>query len=296
MYMTSKLSSKTNTHSRKVLILGSGYIASHLNTTLLSVGHSVKMLDSKSTNYHDERVFWRELNFEFEPDIVINCSGFTGRPNIDEAESKKEECWRLNVTSPLRCAELTAQLGKRYIHIGSGCIYTGYDASYTEEDAPNFGLFDNESSFYSKTKHAFEVMTRHLPITIVRIRMPISSIHDDRSYLSKIRKYNDLIDYKNSKTYIPDLCNFVIELINKQNTLEYKYDIYNVVNPNPLSTSDVVKIMKKHGKDNPNWKFVDIADIPIIAGRSNCILDDSKVKKIIEMRDERDILEEVLND
>lgn len=296
MYMTSKLSSKKSTHKLKVLILGSGYIASHLNTALLSVGHIVKVLDSKTTNYHDDRVFWRELNFNFEPDIVINCSGFTGRPNIDEAESKKEECWRLNVTSPLRCAELATKLGKRYIHIGSGCIYTGYDSNYSEEDSPNFGLFSDESSFYSKTKHAFEVMAQHLPITIARIRMPISSMHDERSYLSKIRKYNELIDYKNSKTYIPDLCNFIIEIINRNDALEYAYSIYNVVNPNPLSTSDVVAIMKKYGKDNPNWKFVDIKDIPIVAGRSNCVLDDSKVKNIIKMRDERYILEEVLND
>ena len=294
--MTSKISSKKNIHNRKILILGAGYIANHLNVRLLSDGHLVKMLNSKTTNYHDDKIFWRELNFDFDPDIVINCSGFTGRPNIDEAESKKSECWRLNVTSPLRCAELTTRQGKKYIHIGSGCIYTGYDKEYTEEDEPNFGLFDNESSFYSKSKHAFELLSQNLPITIIRIRMPISGMHDERSYLSKIAKYDDLIDYKNSKTYIPDLCSFVSILASDKNNFEYKYQIYNVVNPNPLSTSEVVELMRKYGKHNPNWKFVDIDSIPIIAGRSNCILDDSKVKNIMKMRNERDILEEVLRD
>lgn len=294
--MTSNLSSTKNTLSRRVLILGNGYIANHLNVALLNEGHIVKMLSSKTVNYHDEKVFWRELNFDFEPDIVINCSGFTGRPNIDEAESKKSECWRLNVTSPLRCAELSTRQAKRYIHIGSGCIYTGYDVEYKEEDAPNFGLFDDESSFYSKSKHAFELLSQNLPITIIRIRMPISSTHDERSYLSKILKYDDLIDYTNSKTYIPDLCAFVSTLVDSRNKFDYKYEIYNVVNSNPLSTSEVVKIMKKHGKENPNWKFVNISNIPIIAGRSNCVLDNSKVKNIMNIRDERDILEEVLRD
>lgn len=294
--MTSKPLLKKNTTSRNVLILGNGYIANHLHTHLVKIGHAVKVLDSKTTNYHNPKIFWRELNFEFCPDVVVNCSGFTGRPNIDEAESKKSECWRLNVTSPLRCAELTTDLGKHYIHIGSGCIYTGYDKDFTESDSPNFGLYDDNSSFYSKTKHAFEVMSEHMPISIARIRMPISSMHDDRSYLSKIRKYDKLINYKNSKTYIPDLCKFVSELIDRIKTAEYKYNIYNVVNPNPLSTSEVVDIMKSYNKDNPNWSFVDIENIPIIAGRSNCVLDHSKVSEIITMRDERDILKEVLND
>lgn len=294
--MTSKTSSKKNTHPPKILILGSGYIATHLRTALTNSGFIVKMISSKTVNYHDEKIFWRELNFEFDPDFVVNCSGFTGRPNIDEAEGKKKECWELNVASPCRCAELTTKVGKRYIQIGSGCIYTGYDADFTESDEPNFGLFNDESSFYSKTKHAFEVMTSHLPISIIRIRMPITALHDDRSYLSKILKYDKLIDYKNSKTYIPDLCEFVATLIKKKEELPYEYNIYNVVNPNPLTTSEVVDIMKKHNKHNPNWSFVGIENIPIIAGRSNCVLDDSKIKQFIKMRDERDILEEVLND
>ena len=29
-----------------------------------------------------------------ERNVIINCSGFTGRPNVDEGESKKEECWK----------------------------------------------------------------------------------------------------------------------------------------------------------------------------------------------------------
>lgn len=294
--MTSKNLLKKNTIKRKILILGNGYIGNHLNSSLITEGHTVKILDSRETNYHDAKTLWYELNFNFEPDIVINCSGFTGRPNIDEAELKKEECWRLNVTSPLRCAELTTSLGKQYIHIGSGCIYTGYTKEFSESDVPNFGLYTDNSSFYSKTKHAFEVGSAHLPINILRIRMPISSLHDTRSYLSKIKKYDTLIDYKNSKTYIPDLCEFTSALIHQLNTSVYQHEVYNVVNPTPLTTSEVVDIMTKYSRNNPNWKYVDISEIPIATGRSNCVLDNSKVSSIIKLRTEQEILEEVLND
>lgn len=285
-----------STSKHKVLILGNGYVGNHIKDTLTSNGFTVKIVDSKTVNYHDRKIFWQELNFNFEPDVVINCSGFTGRPNIDEAESKKEECWNLNVISPLQCAELTTKAGKRYIHIGSGCIYTGYEKEYTEEDSPNFGLFENESSFYSKSKHAFEMHSKHLPITIIRIRMPISGLHDTRSYLSKIKKYDKLIDYTNSKTYIPDLCEFTRILIENFSPENYKYELFNVVNPNPLKTSEVVEIMKKYNRHNPKWSYADISDIPIVAGRSNCVLDNTKAASVMKFRTEQEILEEVLND
>jgi dTDP-4-dehydrorhamnose reductase len=294
--MTSKPLLKKNTIKRKILVLGNGYIGNHIANTLMSEGHTVKILDSKIIDYHNPKTFWYELNFNFEPDVVVNCSGFTGRPNIDEAESKKEECWRLNVTSPLMCAKLTTDLGKHYIHIGSGCIYTGYEKTFTEDDTPNFGLYDDVSSFYSKTKHAFEVLSNHLPINILRIRMPISGLHDARSYLSKIKKYNSLIDYTNSKTYIPDLCAFTSALIHDVYHMSYTHQLYNVVNPNPLTTKEVVRIMEKYSRNNPDWEFVNIEEIPIIAGRSNCVLDNTKASYIMKMRDEQEILEEVLND
>lgn len=293
--MISEPSSKKNTILSKILILGNGYIGNYLQSYLSIQGHTVKIVDSSDLDYHNRRDLWMELIANYDPLIVINCSGFTGRPNIDEAESKKDLCWHLNVTSPFQCAELCQKAGKRYIHIGSGCIYTDYTKEYTEEDAPNFGLFDNESSFYSKTKHAFELMTRHLPVKIVRIRMPISSLNDSRSYLSKIKKYNKLIDYKNSKTYIPDLCIFVNKLISNPDTKWTEQDIYNVVNPEPLDTKSLVQIVNSFGEGNPEWEFVPIENIPIIAGRSNCVLNNEKAMKIHRMRSEKEILQEVLN-
>jgi hypothetical protein len=54
--------------------------------------------------------------------------------------------------------------------------------------------------------------------------------------------------------------------------------------------------MEKYSRNNPEWEFVNITEIPIIAGRSNCVLDNTKAASIMNMRDEQEILEEVLND
>ena len=280
----------------KLLILGGdGYIAQHLKNHLEEY-FIVKCISSKDVNYHDKRTLWRYLCIDFSPTHVINCSGFTGRPNIDEAENKKDVCWKLNVTSPLMVASICDRLAIRYIHVGSGCIYSGYDKNYTEEDTPDFGLWSDESSFYSKTKHAFELVTEHIPVKHVRIRMPLSSIQDERSYLSKIKKYNNLIDYRNSKTYVKDLCGFIQALIKDSKINWFVNEKFNVVNPDPLYTSEICGMMNKHGMGNDNWNYVPMDEIPIKAGRSNCVLNGTKVNKIYQMRTEEEAIEEILNE
>jgi dTDP-4-dehydrorhamnose reductase len=274
-------------NSGKILILGAGYLGNKIGNTLDEKGADVEVLASSVVNYHDKKTLWRAL-LNYSPDVVINCSGFTGRPNIDEAESKKEECWEYNVRSPLQVAKLCNQIGIKHIHVSSGCIYTGYEKDFTEKDIPNFGLW-NDSSTYSKTKHAYEFLSKDLASKIVRIRMPISG-DNARCYLSKIRNYDNLINFINSKTYIPDLCEFVATLIGSETTTWDEQDVYNVVNPEPLNTSAITTIMKYVGLDNPNWKFVDLADIPIVAPRSNCVLDSTKAESIMPLRTELEAL------
>lgn len=291
--MRSESSSRTSLNKKKILILGSGYLGGkiykHLTDIYIGEEPAVYLVKAgtKSLNYHDRKTFWKMLH-NLEPDVVINCSGFTGRPNIDEAESKKEECWRLNVTSPLQVAELCHKAGVRLIHVSSGCIYTGYDKVFTEEDKPNFGIW-NDSSFYSKTKHAFEDLSVGHPMDILRIRMPLSG-DNERCYLSKIKNYDKLIDYANSKTYIPDLCGFIAALIDIENRPWKEQEIYNIVNPEPLTTSQVCEIMFFAKQHNPNWDFVPIEEIPILAPRSNCILDSSKAATIYPLRTELEAL------
>jgi dTDP-4-dehydrorhamnose reductase len=291
--MKSNPSSKTNTN-KQILILGGGYIGSHLNHHLIKAGYVTKVITANDVNYHDKKTFWNFVVRDFTPAYVINCSGFTGRPNVDEGESKKELCWLLNVLSPMQCADVCAANGIRYIHIGSGCIYTGYDKDYAEEDAPNFGLFDTASSFYSKTKHAFEVMSKNHPVKIIRIRMPISKLSDSRSFLTKIKNYNNIIDFKNSKTYIPDLCKFVEVLLENETLNWTSQDIYNVVNPHPLTTLEVMIIMKEFGLHNPDWKIVKINELDLKTGRSNCVLSNEKASALLTFRPESDIIKEAL--
>lgn len=276
--------------NEKVLILGGGYIGNHLQEYLKDY-YSCNLVRKSDLNYHDHRVLMRYVSNN-NIGLVINAAGFTGRPNVDEGELKKSECWDLNVDIPLNINRSCNDVGVKYFHISSGCIYDGYSKNFTESDEPNFGLF-NESSFYSKSKHAFELMSREMSNKIIRIRMPITPDDNPRNYLNKILKYDNLIEFKNSKTYIPDLCIFIDNLIQYDSVqLTTGQDIYNVVNSEPLWTSELCKLMKSYDVNNENWSFVDISKLDIKAPRSNCVLSGEKANKVYKMRTESEIIKE----
>lgn len=290
--MTSKNQSK---NPNNILILGGGYIGRELFYSLLGE-YVVALRQKRELNYYDQNELSKFI-LNNDISIVINCFGFTGIPNVDEAEIKKNECWDLNVVKPLKIVDTCNKLGVKYIHISSGCIYSGYEKDFTENDSPNFGLFDH-SSFYSKSKHAFETLTENNDLKIIRIRMPICyDIKNRRNYLSKIMKYPNLIDKRNSKTFIPDVGGFIKALINC-NISWIGQNIYNVVNPDPLSTHEVVDLLNsgnkgKWDKLDPNW--VSMSELDILAPRSNCILDNTKASKIYKFDTETEYMWRIMN-
>lgn len=274
--MTSEISSKKNTNPTNVLILGAGYVGTELFSWVNKEKNNYWLYSRKNLDYSDQSTLSKFLlNNKIE--YVINCSGFTGRPNVDEGEIKKKECWELNVLLPLKISKICKALNINYIHISSGCIYSGYEKEFTEEDAPNFGLYDH-SSFYSKSKHAFETLNDYG--CTIRVRMPFGDDLHERSFITKILKYDNLVNYKNSKTYLPDLCNF-IEYIVDNSINANKIGVINFVNPEAKDTEFLVERMKFFNSyQNKNWKFVDIKDINITAPRSNCVLSIDKLKSM----------------
>jgi dTDP-4-dehydrorhamnose reductase len=266
--------------SKKIVILGNGYVGKNLYDRLLFPGpgkksYDVKIEKRKLLNYNDVKSLEAYLDRE-KPDYVINCSGFTGRPNVDEGELKQELCFELNTFGPLRVSNLCKIKNINYIHISSGCIYTGYDKPWEEDDEPNFGLFDEDSSTYSKSKHAFELGCDWG--LILRVRMPFCDILHDRSFITKIYKYDNLIDRVNSKTYIPQLLDFIEHFVSNDYEAKEK-DILNFVNPEALSTARVTQMMEKFDVVNPDWDWVHYCDLDTVAHRSNCVMSTDKLEE-----------------
>jgi|TARA_R110000787_G_scaffold43564_2_gene106756 dTDP-4-dehydrorhamnose reductase len=259
---------------KRVLICGNGYVGGYVFAQLSKNTSLEVALESKATlDYTDEyylRDYIKEQNFDY----LINAQGYTGRPNVDAAERDKEACWKYNVQVPVMFNTVCRDLHVQPIHITSGCIFTGYEKAWSEADEPNFGVFNPDASFYSTSKHAFESVSDN-GITI-RIRMPFCDTLNERSYLTKIHKYDNLISAVNSKTYIPELVDFIEQIIED----EHKgHDVVHFTNPEPLETAGAVELMREYGLENENWSWVDLKDLNLAAGRSNCILDTTKLKE-----------------
>lgn len=269
------------TMKNNILIIGNGFVGKKMynylnsnNFTNSEIYHlySLKYFDQTGgINVIENSIICNHI------DYVINCVGYTGSPNVDGCEDNKEDTWYLNVVFPTIVAGLCAKYKAKLINISSGCVYSGYDKEYTEECTPNYGLFTDNSSWYSKTKHACELSLKQYDNAFnFRIRMPITGdVTESKNYLTKILKYNNLIDFVNSKTVIEDLLDFTQRFIITDKNNDLPSGNYNVVNPIPLSTEKVTNILDDYGLWNPHWKWIDLSELykSTKCGRSNCVLD-----------------------
>jgi len=287
----------------KVIVLGNGYIGKMTYKHLTSTMTDFDVVTLSKYPYINPEARREELftalNSEFngyEQKWLVNCVGYTGKPNVDACENDKQACWDLNVTFPTILAEFCSQKNIKIINISSGCIYDGTER-YTEDDEPNFGVSSETSSWYSRTKHAAELCLSAYPnVYTLRIRMPIcNDFNSSKNYLTKLLKYNNLLQETNSKTVIEDLTHMVNRLINIRTV---PTGIFNCVNPDPLSTKEVTEILDKYGMWNPHWKFIDYSQLKehITANRSNCVLSvDKAVEYGLEFPSERESLNRILS-
>jgi len=293
----------------KIIVLGNGYIGSkaykYLFETIGSIHDVVQLCDYEYNNPHQlKETLFKNILSQFtniQEKWIVNCVGYTGKPNVDACEDNKQICWDLNVTFPTILAQFCAQYGIKIINVSSGCIYDQENeitTPFTEEDYPNFGINCATSSWYSKTKHAAELnLQNYNNVYTLRIRMPIcNDFNSAKNYLCKILKYSNILEETNSKTVIEDLLFVINKIINIE---DFPSGVYNCVNPDPLPTSEVCKILEKHGMWNPHWKFIDYKQLKehIVANRSNCILSVEKLRERgLEMPSERDSLLRILSE
>ncbi|HCW32624.1 MAG: putative rhamnose biosynthetic enzyme 1-like, 3,5-epimerase/4-reductase [Candidatus Peregrinibacteria bacterium GW2011_GWE2_39_6] len=270
----------------KFLIYGKGFLGHHFLNYLRSQKEEVEFGTADIGNLEQIR---HDL-LTYRPDIVLNCAGKTGRPNVDWCEDHKEETLYSNVTGPLILWHTCHEMSVRLVHLGSGCVYSGdnHGQGFRETDAPNF--FD---SFYSSTKAWSEQMLKPFPLLQLRLRMPIDKQPGPRNFISKITKYEKIINIQNSMTVVEDLLFASYELIKRKKT-----GIYNMTNPGAI---DHVTILKMYQEIvDPNFKFEvmsleEMYQKYAIAKRSNCVLNTEKLaNEGIQMRPIKEAIRDCL--
>ncbi|KFZ00250.1 hypothetical protein V500_01119 [Pseudogymnoascus sp. VKM F-4518 (FW-2643)] len=267
------MATTTTTEKPSYLIWGgAGWVAGHLKTLLESQG---KTVTTTTVRMQNREAVIAELQ-RVKPTHVLNCAGCTGRPNVDWCEDNKEDTIRSNVIGTLNLADCCFLEKVHLTVFATGCIYT-YDEKhpiggpgYLETDKANF-----DGSFYSETKaHVEEVMKTYPNVLILRLRMPVSDDLHSRNFVTKISKYERVVDIPNSNTLLHDLLPASILLAEHQET-----GIYNFTNPGAISHNEVLTLFKQYVRPDFTWKNFSLEEQAkvIKAGRSNCKLDTTKL-------------------
>ncbi|KAF5734460.1 bifunctional dTDP-4-dehydrorhamnose 3 5-epimerase/dTDP-4-dehydrorhamnose reductase [Tripterygium wilfordii] len=214
------------------------------------------------------------------PSHVFNAAGVTGRPNVDWCESHKVETIRTNVVGTLTLADVCREKGLVLINYATGCIFE-YDAGhplgsgvgFKEEDTPNF-----TGSFYSKTKAMVEELLKNYEnVCTLRVRMPISSdLSNPRNFITKITRYEKVVDIPNSMTILDELLPISIEMAKRNLT-----GIWNFTNPGVVSHNEILEMYRDYIDPNFTWKNFNLEEQAkvIVAPRSNNELDSSKLNQ-----------------
>jgi dTDP-4-dehydrorhamnose reductase len=290
-----------------IALLGaSGYIGQAFANILRERGRNFIALSRRDVDYtrFDALYPWLREN---KPEFLINCSGYTGKPNVDACELHKAETLEGNALLPQMLAQACEATNTPWGHISSGCIFSGAKIlengtlraekdmtkpemrelieknpsairGFTETDTPNFSFRDGPCSFYSGTKALGEEAVADAPQCFIwRLRIPFDEFDGARNYLSKVQRYSKVYDNVNSISHRADFVRACLDTWE----LRAPFGIYNVTNPGWITTRHVVELIEKILKPAKKFEFwasdEEFYKVAAKTPRSNCVMDVSKL-------------------
>lgn len=308
-----------------IFLLGhNGYIGSAFVNALEEAGIPWRPFPVKRIRADSLTAVLKTLRQD-KPSLVINAAGFTGRPNVDECETKKNETLEANLLLPVVLASACAEIGIPWGHVSSGCIFNGAKLrvgatnevvtdlleqkikqlwtlnpspfhGFNEEDTPNFTFDDEKCSFYSGVKALAEKNLQNIGGGYIwRIRMPFDNIDHPRNYLTKLLTYPKLYDNINSLSHRGESVRACLQLAIKP----APYGVYNIVNSGFLSTRQISAMLTDVLNLTRSFQFwesdQDFYQNAARTPRSNCLLDTTKLDKLdLKMRPIGDALFEAM--
>lgn len=261
------------------LLGATGYVGSEFTRFFNDNGLPFRAISRRQVDIYNPRQlaeFLQGHGIQF----LINCAGFTGKPNVDACETQRTDCLMANALLPGLIAQACESLGIPWGHVSSGCIYTGAKSDgsgFTETDAPNFSFRQNNCSFYSGCKAlGEECLSDAKQCYIWRLRIPFDHRDSARNYLSKVMRYQRLLDARNSLSHLGEF----VAACYACHERKLEYGIYNLTNSGSLTTRDVVELIRHSGLCHKQFDFFDseaeFMQLAAKAARSNTVLDNSK--------------------
>ncbi|MGH8020794.1 MAG: sugar nucleotide-binding protein [Opitutaceae bacterium] len=281
-----------------LLLGGTGYVGQAYQALFTERNIPFRVISRKDVDY-TQPLPLRQLIAESKPQFLINAAGYSGKPNVDACELHKAECLMGNAVLPGIIREVCAEAKLPWGHVSSGCIYSGRradGAGFREEDTPNFSFRTNNCSFYSGTKALGEEVLAGAPECYLwRLRIPFDHHDNPRNYITKLIRYQRLLEAENSISNLHEFCAATFACWEKR----VPFGTYNVTNRGSIFTHEVVDLITKTGVCRKDYIFFKSDDefmqLAAKTPRSNCVMDTSKLEAAgIELREVHDAVERAL--
>lgn len=263
-----------------VLLGGSGYIGSAFANLFNEKQIAYRSVSRQEVDYYHTENLIQVLKL-LRATFLINAAGFTGKPNVDACELFRADCLLGNSVLPGVIRTACEKMEIPWGHVSSGCIYTGAmpdGSGFSEKDTPNFDFRHNNCSFYSGCKAlGEECLDGASNVYLWRLRIPFNHEGGSRNYLSKIQRYDRLLDARNSISHLDEFVRASWECWQRR----VPFGIYNVTNTGSVTTREVVNLIEGILCPRKDFRFFDDEDqfmrLAAKTPRSNCVLDNSKL-------------------
>ena len=266
-----------------LIIGGSGFIGYFLHHNFIKnnqITHSTYFQHKiNEENFHhlditDKKEICQLLK-ELKPDTIIYASAIT---DVDLCENDHFLANAINFQGLKNIVDSIDNLDTKIIYISTSAVFDGSKKSYSEEDNTN------PISYYGLTKSMGEnlLINSSLPYLIIRTDQPYywkKTWHHTNSVLRILeklqtnQKHNEVSDWYNTPTFVPDLINCLEKLLIKNCT-----GIFHVVGSDFESRFDFAQYVADIFQlDNNQITSINSSELKLPAKRANVKLENNKI-------------------
>jgi dTDP-4-dehydrorhamnose reductase len=256
----------------KILITGAnGFLGYYLTEKLLQKKYTVIATGKGSSRLpfeHHDNFIYNEMDFtdpfnvhdvfeKYKPDVVVHAGAIS---KVDDCELNQWEAYRVNTEATVTLLVNAEEYKSFFVFVSTDFIFDGDRGMYKEDDKPN------PVNFYGKTKLEAEEAVKEYQYdwAIVRTvlvygkpqagRANILTIVKDK--LEKGETYNVVDDQVRTPTYVKDLADGIIAVIEKKAKGVYHLSGEDVLTPYQMA----IKAAEYLGLDNTLIKKVTAKD------------------------------------
>jgi dTDP-4-dehydrorhamnose reductase len=200
---------------------------------------------------------------QFHPWAVINAAGYQ---RVDDAETHRDGCWRVNTDGAQQLAAGAAAFKARYVTVSTDLVFDGLETRpYVETDDANPG------NVFGESKHVAEERIRaRFPDALIVRTAALFGPGDGHDFLTRalreVSAGRDVVaagDVIISPTYVPHLAEAMLDLL-----IDRECGVWHLANRGQVSWADFAALAAQlAGVDDSLVRRVSITELGLAAKR-----------------------------